>query len=150
MGNDVKQQLNWIESQIKLLQYGDKLKGNPIIVRFSNGIQGVLEITKSDIKTIAFKNIPDYEFNEEKNILALDIPSFLESASYLGWAETVPGKHPEAAYFVYYSKKTKREFILCLRNMKSTGLFKPYAIISKERLAVDLEGREIHKEKPNQ
>ena len=53
MGNDVKQQLNWIESQIKLLQYGDNLKGNPIIVRFSNGIQGVLEITKSDIKTIA-------------------------------------------------------------------------------------------------
>ena len=117
---------------------------------FSNVIEGILEISKGDIKTIAFKNIPDAAFNERKNQLANDIPGFIRTSTYLGWSETICGKHPEAAFFVYFYKKEKKDFILCLRKMKSNSHFKPYAIISKEKLLVDLEGREIHKEKPNQ
>ena len=147
--SSIPKQPSWIESQNNLLKYGDTLKDNPLIENFSNVIDGEIEITKGDIKTIAYKNIPDAEFNEEKNRLAQDIPAFIASSNYLGWADTVPGKHPEAAYFAYYNKITKKEFILCLRKMKSTGRFKPYAIISREKFNIDLAGREIHKEKPN-
>ena len=143
------EQPSWFASQTALLNYGDTLKDNPLRESFSNVIEGELEVTKGDIKTIAYKNIPDAEFNKEKNRLAQDIPAFIASANYLGWADTEPGKHLEAAYFAYYNKITKREFILCLRKMKSTGRFKPYAIISREKFNIDLAGREIHKEKPN-
>jgi hypothetical protein len=144
------QENNWFESQTELLSYGDTLKGNPLRIRFSNVIEGELEVTKGDIKTIAYKNIPDIEFNEEKNKLAQDIPGFIASADFLGWADTVPGKHPETAFFAYYSKTTKKEFILCLRKMKDTQRFKPYAIISREKFNMDLLGRDIHKEIPSQ
>ncbi len=140
---------NWFLSQTELLNYGEFLKDHPIIIPFSNVIDGELEVTKRDIKILAYKNIPDAEFNTEKNKLAQDIHRFIATADFLGWADTIPGKHPEAAYFIYYSKVTKREFILCLRKMKSTRRFKPYAIISREKFNIDLKGREIHKEKPS-
>ena len=140
----------WYESQNLLLTYGDSLKGNPLRMAFDNVVNGELEISKADIKTIAYKNIPDINFNIEKNYLALDIPSFIASATYLGWAETVPGKHPESSFFAYYSKYSGMEFILCLRKLKSSGRFKPYAIISRAAFDIDLAGREIHKEKPGQ
>ena len=140
----------WYESQNVLLNYGNTLKDHPLRVLFTNVINGELEITKGDIKTIAYKNIPNIDFNIEKNHLALDIPGFISNATYLGWAETVHGKHPESAFFAYYSKRTHYEFILCLRKMKSTGRFKPYAIISRIAFEIDIAGREIHKEKPGQ
>ena len=141
---------SWLKTQIELLEYGDTLKNRPLRARFSNVIEGEIEITKADIKTIAYKNVPDVAFNEEKNMLALDIPRFIATSIFLGWADTVPGKHPEAAYFAYFSKQTRHEFILCLRKMKATGRFKPYAIISREIFNVNLECRVIHKEKPSQ
>ncbi len=67
-----------------------------------------------------------------------------------GWARTIPGKHPEAAYFVYYYKKTHHKLILCLRKMKASGRFKPYAIISKEAFDASLTGMTLQKRKPNQ
>lgn len=137
------------DSRRQLLLYGESLKHKPLVTYFSNVIEGELEITKADIKTIAYKNIPDNSFNEEKNILALDIPGFIASASYLGWADSVPGKHPETAYFAYYSITTKYEYILCLRRMKCNGRFKPYAIISREIFNYDLTRRVVHREKPN-
>ena len=140
----------WIDSHKELLNYGNTLKGNPLTIQFSNVIEGILEITKGDIKTIAFNNIPNADFNKKKNQLALDIPGFIMSSTYLGWSETVPGKHPEAALFVYFHKTEKKDFILCLRKMKSNLHYKPYAIISMEKLLIDLEGRIIHKEKPDQ
>ncbi len=140
----------WINSHKELLNYGNTLKGHPITIHFSNIIEGILEITKGDIKTITFKNIPDAEFNERKNQLAQDIPGFIKTSTYLGWTETVSGKHPEAACFVYFHKRDKKDFILCLRKMKSNHHYKPYAIISKEKLLIDLEGRILHKEKPDQ
>ena len=136
-------------SQRQLLSYGDTLKHKPLVTYFSNVIEGELEITKADIKTIAYKNNPDNSFNEEKNVLALDIPGFIASASYLGWAKTIPGKHPETAYFAYFRKTTKHEFILCLRRMKNSGRFKPYAIISRRQYNYDLLGRTVQIEKPN-
>ena len=140
---------DWLDSHKELLNYGNTLKENPLIITFSNVVEGILEITKGDIKTIAYKNIPDPVFNERKNLLAIDIPGFIKSSTYLGWSETVSGKHPETAFFVYYHKKETKDLILCLRNMKSNSHYKPYAIISKEKLLIDLGEREIHTGKPD-
>ena len=141
---------SWYDSHIDLLGYGDSLKGRPILESFSNVIEGVLEVTKGDIKTIAYKNTADPTFNEEKNKLAKMIPEYIATSSYVGWSKTVPGKHPEAALFVYYYKVTNLEFILCLRKMKSSGRFKPYAIINREAFEAGLSGKDIQKRKPNQ
>lgn len=141
---------SWYDSHKDVLCYGDSLKGRPILEPFSNVIEGTLEVTKGDIKTIAYKNDTDSKFNEEKNKLAKDIPKYIATASYYGWARTIPGKHPEAAYFVYYYKKTHHKLILCLRKMKASGRFKPYAIISKEAFDASLTGMNLQKRKPNQ
>lgn len=84
------------------LAIADGLKGNPISVHISNGIEADLVVTKSDIKTIVSKNTSDNKFNALKNKLAQDIVGIINDAKYLGWRETIDGKHPEAAYFVYY------------------------------------------------
>ena len=58
----------------------------------------------------------------------------------------VPGKHPETAYFAYYSRELGTKAYLCVRKIKNTGLFKPYAIIDQDMF--DVESINIHKEKP--
>ena len=105
-----------------------------------------VEITKSDIKTIVSKNTQDNRFNAFKNKLAQDLKSFLEKAEYEGWREVIPGKHPETAYFAYFSRELGEKAYLCIRKIKNTGLFKPYAIIDQKTF--DAEPQNIRKEKP--
>lgn len=133
----------------ELLSFANSLKGDARIVKFNNVIEGELEISKADIKTIAYKNAQDNDFNIGKNILALDIPNFISNSTFLGWAYPIQGKHPESAYFAYYSRTMNKEFILCLRKMKSSGRFKPYEIIDRKKFNHDMNTRTIYKEKPN-
>ena len=124
----------------------DSLKDAPIRFTITNGIEMDIEITKSDLKTIVSKNTQNNRFNAFKNKLAQDIKGFLEKAHYEGWREVVPGKHPETAYFAYYSRELGTKAYLCVRKIKNTGLFKPYAIIDQDMF--DVESINIHKEKP--
>lgn len=112
------------------LDIADSLKGNPLRFHSDNGISMKVELTKSDLKTIVSKATSDNKFNTFKNTLAKDIPGFLKKAKYEGWREVIEGKHPEAAYFAYYSREYKEKAYLCVRKMKG-GFFKPYAIINQ-------------------
>lgn len=114
------------------LAIAETFKGNPQRFRIHNGIFMDVEISKQDIKTIVHKNITDEEFNLMKNEAAKDIRGFLENATYEGWAEVKKGKHPESAFFVYYSEKEKRKLVLCVRKISDAKRFKPYAIIPYE------------------
>ena len=48
------------------------------------------------------------------------------------------GKHPETAYFAYYSKELEAKAYLCIRKIKRTGLFKPYAIIDQKTFDAEI------------
>ena len=128
------------------IRLADNLKGNPIRFTITNGITMDVEITKSDLKTIVSKNTQDNRFNAFKNKLAQDIRGFIEKASYEGWREVLPGKHAETAYFAYFSRELGGKAYLCVRKIKSTGLFKPYAIIDETTFSIEAES--IRKEKP--
>lgn len=67
-----------------------------------------------------------------KNALARDITGYLSKADYMGWRSVVIGKHPETAFFSYYSRELGTKTILCMRKMADGGLYKPYAIISMQ------------------
>ena len=139
----------YIESKrlrAETIQIADALKDRPIRFTITNGITMDVEITKSDIKTIVSKNTQDNRFNAFKNKLAQDLKSFLEKAEYEGWREVIPGKHPETAYFAYFSRELGEKAYLCIRKIKNTGLFKPYAIIDQKTF--DAEPQNIRKEKP--
>ena len=130
----------------EVMRLADDLKNNPIRFTITNGITMKMEITKSDLKTIVSKNTQDNRFNAFKNKLAQDIPGFIEKAVYEGWREVVPGKHPETAYFAYFSRELGGKAYLCVRKIKNTGIFKPYAIIDETTFAAEAEN--IRKEKP--
>ena len=80
-----------------------------------------------------------------KDKLAQDIRGFIEKATYEGWREVMPGKHPETAYFAYFSREFGGNAYLCIRKIKNTGLFKPYAIIDQKTF--DAEIQNLRKEK---
>ena len=105
-----------------------------------------VEITKSDLKTIVSKNTQDNRFNAFKNKMAQDIKGFLEKAQYEGWRDVTPGKHPETAYFAYFSRELNTKAYLCVRKIKNTGLFKPYAII--DQAMFEAEASMLKKEEP--
>ena len=128
------------------IRLADNLKGNPIRFTITNGITMDVEITKSDLKTIVSKNTQDNRFNAFKNKLAQDIRGFIEKASYEGWREVLPGKHPETAYFAYFSRELESKAYLCIRRIKTTGLFKPYAIIDETTFSAEIKS--LRKEKP--
>ena len=109
----------------------DALRDNPLRFTITNGITMDVEVTKSDLKTIVSKNTHDNRFNAFKNKVAQDIRGFIEKAHYEGWREVIPGKHPETAYFAYFSRELDAKAYLCIRKIKNTGLFKPYAIIDQ-------------------
>ncbi len=113
------------------LEAAEVLKGNPEHFSFNNVISGQMEITKSDIKTIVSKKTKDNKFNAFKNLLAKDIHGFIVKAKYEGYREVVKGKHSETAYFVYYSRELQENAYLCVRRMKGSGIYKPYAIINQ-------------------
>ena len=114
------------------------LRDNPMRFTVNNGFIMDVEVTKSDIKTIVSKNTQDNRFNAFKNKLAQDIRGFLEKAHYEGWREVIPGKHPETAYFAYYSRELGSKAYLCVRKIKNTGLFKPYAIIDQKTFDAEI------------
>ncbi len=128
------------------LEIADTYKGNPLRFTLSNGILMDVEITKSDIKTIVGKNTNDNLFNAVKNAWARNLESYLKWALYEGWRKTTDGKHPESAYFAYYSRRLGAKTYLCLRRMKSSGVYKPYAFIDQQTF--DNEKDSVIKEKP--
>ena len=130
----------------EVIQMADALKDNPMRFVVTNGITMDVEITKSDLKTIVSKNTQDNRFNAFKNKMAQDLRGFLFKATYEGWRDVVPGKHPETAYFAYFSRELGVKAYLCVRKIKNTGLFKPYAIIDQHTF--DEEIGNLRKEKP--
>ena len=128
------------------LSNAETLKNNPKNIPVSKGIKGIMEISKSDIKTIVSKNTQDARFNAFKNLLARDIEGFISKARYEGWREVIDGKHPETAFFVYYGREWKEKAYLCIRKMKETGKYKPYAIINQHQF--EKEKQSLRKDNP--
>ena len=60
----------------EVLQQAEMLKDNPMRFVITNVITMMVEITKSDLKTIVSKNVRDNRFNAIKNALAKDIPGY--------------------------------------------------------------------------
>ena len=116
----------------EVLQQAEALKGKPLRVVIVNGISMDVEVTKSDLRTLVGKSTRSNKFNAIKNALARDIIGYLNKAEYLGWRTVIEGKHPEAAYFSYYSRELGAKTILCMRRMADGGIYKPYAIISQQ------------------
>lgn len=123
----------------EVLNMADELKDNPLRFTITNVITMDVEITKSDLKTIVGKNTQDNRFNAFKNKLAQDIIGFIEKSTYEGWREVIPGKHPETAYFAYFSRQLGEKAYLCIRKIKNTGLFKPYAIIDQKTFDAEIQ-----------
>ena len=121
------------------MRMADSLKDNPMRFVVTNGITMNVEITKSDLKTIVSKNTQDNRFNAFKNKVAQDLRGFLEKAVYEGWREVIPGKHPETAFFAYFSRELGGKAYLCIRKIKNTGLFKPYAIIDQKTFDAEIQ-----------
>ncbi len=136
----------YIESKrlrAETLCMADALKDNPMRFVITNVITMEVEITKSDLKTIVGKNTQDNRFNAFKNKVAQDIRGFLEKSVYEGYRDVVLGKHPETAFFAYFSRELGEKAYLCVRKIKNTGLFKPYAIIDQKTF--DAESQSIRK-----
>jgi hypothetical protein len=130
----------------EVLQEAEFLKGNPMRFTISNGITMEVEITKSDLRTLVGKSTRSNKFNAIKNALARDIVGYLNKAEYLGWRTVIEGKHPEAAYFAYYSRELGARTILCMRRMADGGMYKPYTIISQQMF--DAEVKNLKKGTP--
>ena len=121
------------------MRMADLLKDRPMRFVITNVITMDVEITKSDLKTIVSKNTQDNRFNAFKNKVAQDIRGFLEKSVYEGWREVIPGKHPETAFFAYFSRELGGKAYLCVRKIKNTGLFKPYAIIDQKTFDAEIQ-----------
>lgn len=114
-----------------VMEQAKQLIGHPMRFTISNGIIMNVEITNSDLRIIANKNTRNNKFNAIKNALAMDIRGYLEKSEYVGWRPTVEGKHIESAYFAYFSRELGCRTYLCMRKMRDSGYFKPYAIIDQ-------------------
>lgn len=123
----------------EVLRIADTLKNNPLRFIVTNGITMDVEVTKSDLKTIVSKNTQDNRFNAFKNKLAQDIQGFIRKSTYEGCREVVVGKHPETAYFAYFSRRLGQKAYLCIRKIRNTGLFKPYAIIDQKTFDAEVQ-----------
>ena len=123
----------------EVLQLAEQLKDHPLRFIITNGITMRVEITKTDLKTIVSKNTQDNRFNAFKNKIAQDIRGFLEKSVYEGWREVIPGKHPETAFFAYFSRELGGKAYLCVRKIKNTELFKPYAIIDQKTFDAEIQ-----------
>ena len=129
-----------------VMDLAKRLIGNPMTFTIYNGIIMNVEVTNSDLRSLANKNTRDNRFNAIKNALAMDIRGYLEKAEYLGWRPTVEGKHIESAYFAYFSRELGCKTILCMRKMKDSQIYKPYAII--DQYTFDAGVSELQKETP--
>ena len=109
----------------------EKLTNRPLIFKINKGFEMVVEVTKTDIKTLVSKNTPDNKFNAIKNALLRDIEGYLKKSTYVGWRNTDPEKHDETAYFSYFNRTLGANTYLCLRKMKNTNRYKPYSVESQ-------------------
>ena len=131
----------YIESKrlrAETLRMADALKDSPLRFTVTNGITRVFLLAivfKSDFVISTSK---DNRFNAFKNMLARDIKGFIEKATYEGWRSVIPGKHPETAFFAYFSREFGGKAYLCIRKIKNTGLFKPYAIIDQKTFDAEI------------
>ncbi len=123
----------------EVIQQAELLKETPLRFSITNGITMNVEVTKSDLKTIVSKNVNDDKFNAIKNALAKDIFGYLKKAEYLGWRPVAEKKHFESAYFAYFSRELGAKAYLCVRRIKNTGLFKPYAIIDQAMFDAEIQ-----------
>jgi|GEM_PF-956872 len=130
----------------RVMELANKLIGHPKLFTITKGIKMDVEITKSDLKTIVSKNTADNKFNAIKNAMAMDIAGYLRKSKYVGWRNVIDGKHPETAFFAYYNRSLGANSYLCMRKIKNTGKFKPYAIIDQKTF--DAEIKNVHKTKP--
>lgn len=130
----------------RVMELADKLVRHPKLFTITKGIKMDVEITKSDLKTIVSKNTANNKFNAIKNALAMDIVGYIRKSKFVGWRNVIDGKHPESAFFAYYSRNLGANTYLCMRKIKSTGKFKPYAIIDQKMF--DVEIKHVHKTKP--
>lgn len=141
-GRNVRSRNYYAESRrlrTEALDMAEALKGKPMRFTVRNVILMDVEITKSDIKTIVSKNTRNNKFNAFKNALAKDIKGFITKGRYEGWRYVIEGKHPESAYFAYNSRKLGNDkAYLCLRKIKSTGRYKPYAIIDQQTFDAEI------------
>jgi hypothetical protein len=128
------------------MEKAKELIEHPMKFNIFNGIFMNVEITNSDLRSLANKNTRDNKFNAIKNALAMDIRGYLEKAEYLGWRPTIEGKHIESAYFAYFSRELGCKTILCMRKMKEGQMFKPYAII--DQYTFDAKVSDLKKETP--
>jgi hypothetical protein len=130
---------------VAALSIADSLKGNPMKFSTDNGIHMEVEVSKSDLKRIVSKATSDNKFNAIKNKLAQDITAFIAKAKYEVWRNEIEGKHPEAAYFAYYSRSLGAKAYLCMRKMQGSA-FNPYAIINQ--IMFNNEIVNLRKDKP--
>ena len=129
-----------------VMDMAKELIDHPKTFTIYNGILMNVEVTNSDLRSIANKNTRDNKFNAIKNALAMDIQGYLEKAEYLGWRPTIEGKHIESAYFAYFSRELGCKTILCMRKMKVGQVYKPYAII--DQYTFEARVIELQKETP--
>lgn len=129
-----------------VMEQAKELIANPMRFSIFNGIFMNVEVTNSDLRSLANKNTRDNKFNAIKNALAMDIRGYLEKAEYLGWRPTIEGKHVESAFFAYFSRELGCKTILCMRKMKDARTFKPYAII--DQYTFDAKVSDLKKETP--
>ena len=99
---------------------------------FTNEISGTYEVTRKDLRNLIHKIGQDKDLAEIKTEVANNIRSIVETGEYVGWSAPDDGKHPEVAYFAYYSKELSKKVYLGMRFMKSEKTFKPYAIYSED------------------
>ena len=123
-----------------------ELIDHPMKFTIYNGILMNVEVTNSDLRSLANKNTRNNKFNAIKNALAMDIQGYLEKAEYLGWRPTIEGKHIESAYFAYFSRELGCKTILCMRKMKEGQMYKPYAFI--DQYTFDVKVNDLKKETP--
>ncbi len=129
-----------------VMNMAKELIDHPKTFTIYNGILMNVEVTNSDLRSIANKNTRNNKFNAIKNALAMDIQGYLEKAEYLGWRPTIEGKHIESAYFAYFSRELGCKTILCMRRMKDCLVYKPYAII--DQYTFEARVNELKKETP--
>lgn len=123
-----------------------ELIDHPMKFTIYNGIFMNVEVTNSDLRSLANKNTRNNKFNAIKNALAMNIQGYLEKAEYLGWRPTIEGKHIESAYFAYFSRELGCKTILCMRKMKQGMMYKPYAFI--DQYTFDINVSDLKKETP--
>lgn len=113
------------------LTLAESLTNHPVVFEIDKGFPMVVELSKTDIKTMVSKNTSDDKFNAVKNALIQDVKGYLLKAKYVGWRKTVDKKHQETAYFVYFNRKLGANTYMALRRIKTTGRYKPYVIVDQ-------------------